>query len=422
MTGKGKSILFLINRLRERLWFRPAVFSISSLVAVFAAGWVDSSGLGGWLPDIERDTMEPTAKVVAASMLVIATFAVGSMVSAYTAATSSGTPRSFNLVLRDDISQLAHSTFIAAFIFSVIARVSLEEGYFEGDGYFVIFSAALFVFAMVVLVFVYWVDSIARLGLLGPVIDRAERATRAVLKQNRRRPWLGGVAGEGPVPEGTPVLTNTVGYVQEINVEDLQAWAKENHARVRVIALPGSFLSPRAEMARVWFPEATPERIETDQLAACFTVDRDRVFDQDPGFGFVVLSEIAMKALSPAVNDPGTARKVLQTMLRLLDEWCQPVPAGSVETPFDRVELPAVDVDNLFDGAFTGIGRDGADTVEVALALQQTLSVLAASHDRDVAEAALRHSAMALARAEQTLSLSQDLEAVRAASPGHGQA
>ena len=213
-----------------------------------------------------------------------------------------------------------------------------------------------------------------------------------------------------------------MGYVQEINVEDLQAWAKENHARVRVIALPGSFLSPRAEMARVWFPETAPERIETDQLAACFTVDRDRVFDQDPGFGFVVLSEIAMKALSPAVNDPGTARKVLQTMLRLLDEWCQPVPAGSVETPFDRVELPAVDVGNLFDGAFTGIGRDGAGTVEVAVALQQTLSVLEASHDRDVAEAALRHSAMALARAEQTLSLSQDLEAVRAASPGHGQA
>jgi uncharacterized membrane protein len=422
MTGKGKSILFLINRLRERLWFRPAVFSISSLVAVFAAGWADSSGLGGWLPDIERDTVETLLSILAASMLVIATFAVGSMVSAYTAATSSGTPRSFNLVLRDDISQLAHSTFIAAFIFSVIARVSLEEGYFEGDGYFVIFAAALFVFAMVVLVFVYWVDSIARLGLLGPVIDRAERATRAVLTQNRRRPWLGGVPPEGRVPEGTPVVTDTVGYVQEINVEDLQAWAEENRARVRVIALPGSFLSPRAEMARVWFSETAPERIETDQLAACFTVDRDRVFDQDPGFGFVVLSEIAMKALSPAVNDPGTARKVLQTMLRLLDEWCQPVPAGSVEAPFDRVELPAVDVGNLFDGAFTGIGRDGAGTVEVAVALQQTLSVLAASHDRDVAEAALRHSAMALARAEQALSLSQDLEVVRAASPGHGQA
>ncbi|WP_372972911.1 DUF2254 domain-containing protein [Marinobacter sp.] len=422
MTGKGKSVLFLINRLRERLWFRPAVFSISSLVAVFAAGWVDGSDLGHWLPDIDRETVETLLSILAASMLVIATFAVGSMVSAYTAAANSGTPRTFNLVLRDDVSQLAHSTFIAAFIFSVIARVSLDEGYFKGDGHFVIFAVALLVFAMVVLVFVYWVDSIARLGLLGPVIDRAERATRVVLEQNRRRPWLGGVAAEGRAPKGFSVLTDTVGYVQEINVEDLQEWATENDARIRIMALPGTFLSPREEMARVWFREATPPELELQKVATCFTVDRDRVFDQDPCLGFVVLSEIAMKALSPAVNDPGTARKVLQTMLRLLDEWRQPLQAGSAETPFDRVELPAVDVGNLFDGAFTGIGRDGAGTVEVAVALQKTLSVLAASHDRDVAEAALRHSAMALARAEQALSLSQDLEAVRAASPGYGQA
>lgn len=415
MTGKGKSILFLINRLRERLWFRPAVFSLSSLVAVFAAGWVDSSTLGDWLPDIERDTVETLLSILAASMLVIATFAVGSMVSAYNAATSSGTPRSFNLVLRDDISQLAHSTFIAAFIFSVIARVSLEEGYFEGGGYFVIFAAALLVFAMVVLVFVYWVDSIARLGLLGPVIDRAERATRAVLEQNRQRPWLGGVPPEGPVPDGTSVVTDTVGYVQEINVEDLQAWAEENHARIRVIALPGTFLSPRAEMARVWFPGAAPETVGLDPVAACFTVDSDRVFDQDPRFGFVVMSEIAMKALSPAINDPGTAIKVLQTMLRLLDEWRQPVSAGTTETPFDRVEVPAVDIDSLFDGAFNGIGRDGAGIVEVAVALQQTLAVLTSSHDREMAVAATRHQKLALDRAEQALTLPEDKQAVRAA-------
>lgn len=416
MTGKGKSILFLINRLRERLWFRPALFSAGSVVAVFAAGLVDGSGLGAWLPDIDRGTVETLLSILAASMLVIATFAVGSMVAAYTSATQSGTPRSFKLVLRDDISQLAHSTFVAAFIFSVIARVTLDEGYFEDSGYFTIFAEAMAMFALVVLVFVYWVDSIARLGLLGPVIDRAERATRAVLQQNRRRPYLGGVPVGGELPEGLSVTSERVGCVQEINVEDLHKWAHKHDARVRVLALPGSFLAPRAEMARVWFSGPAPAEVDLTEAAACFTVDNDRVFDQDPRFGFVVLSEIAMRALSPAVNDPGTAIKVLQTMVRLLDEWRQPIPPGFIETPWDRVEVPAVDVARLFDDAFTGIGRDGAGMVEVAVDLQRSLAALADSHDRAMAEAARYHSTLALARAEQALTLSRDVELVREAS------
>lgn len=416
MTSQGKSILFLANRLRERLWFRPALFSVGSVIAIFAAGLVDSSGLGAWLPDIDRGTVETLLAILSASMLVIATFAVGSMVAAYTSATQSGTPRSFKLVLRDDISQLAHSTFVAAFIFSVIARVTLDEGYFEESGYFTIFAEAMAMFAMVVLVFVYWVDSIARLGLLGPVIDRAERATQAVLQQNRRRPFLGGVPVEGPLPEGLSVMAEQVGCVQEINVEDLHKWAQQHEARVRILALPGTFLAPRAEMARVWFSQAPPADLDLTEVAACFTVDNDRVFDQDPRFGFVVLSEIAMRALSPAVNDPGTAIKVLQTMVRLLDEWRQPTPPGFVEMPWDRVEVPAVSVEKLFDDAFTGIGRDGAGMVEVAVDLQRSLAVLAASHDRALSEAAVCHRDIALERARQALTLPRDLERVREAA------
>ena len=60
--------------------------------------------------------------IIAASMLGVATFAVGSMVAAYSSVRSSATPRAFALVVADDVSKTALSTFIAAFIFSVIAR------------------------------------------------------------------------------------------------------------------------------------------------------------------------------------------------------------------------------------------------------------------------------------------------------------
>lgn len=423
MNSKGKSLIFLVNRLRERLWFRPATFGLASLVGVFAAGWIDGSGIIEFLPDIGRDTVVTLLSILAASMLVIATFAVGSMVSAYASAASSGTPRTLTLVLRDDVSQTAHSTFVGAFIFSVVARVALEEGYFEGTGYFMIFVEAMAVFAMVIVVFVYWVDSVARLGLLGPVIDRAETATSVVLKNWRDTPHLGGVPVSPNFHADQTLRACRVGYLQEINVKDLQAWAVEHDARVRIVALPGDFMASGTQLAWLSFGQkGLPKQWETD-LLSFFSIDQDRVFDQDPRYGFVVLSEIAKRALSPAVNDPGTAIKVVGTMVRLLDLWCQPPDPESKETPVcDRVEVPDMSVDGLLNDAFQGIGRDAAGIVEAAVALQRCLKILANCGNVEVASAARYQSRVALARSEKAMALREDLMAVQSAAGGVHQA
>lgn len=100
-------IAFLINRPRERLWVRPLAFCILSLGGVLLAKAPDLYGLGPSVPVINPDSIEALLSIVAASMLVIATFAVGSMVSAYASATGNATPRSFPLVVADDVSQNA---------------------------------------------------------------------------------------------------------------------------------------------------------------------------------------------------------------------------------------------------------------------------------------------------------------------------
>lgn len=414
--ASGKRLMFRINRLREKLWFRPLLFSVLSVVCVFAARLIDASPLADLLPAISRSTVETLLSILAASMLVIATFAVGSMVSAYTSASSSGTPRAFALVLRDDVSQTAHSTFVGSFIFSVVARVAVEEGYFGDTGYFAIFVAALCVFAIVILVFVGWVDRIARLGLLGPIIDKTERVTTLMLEARRASPTLGGKpVGEGPF-DGQAVIVPAPGYVQEIHLQSLQAWAEEHEARMRMAVLPGDFVVPGGTLAWVAFDANTAPDGWADTVAGCFAMGPDRVFDQDPRFGFVVLSEIAVRALSPGINDPGTANKVIQTMLRLLDHWQRPQEDEPEDVKHDRIEVPALPMGELFDDAFTGIGRDGAALVEVAVMLQQALVSLTRLGNPAMAAAAQRHSRMALSRSEQAMTLAEDLAAVRKAA------
>jgi len=131
---------FLISRIRERLWVRPLVMCILSVGAVFFAKMVDVPKIGQFVPEITLESLGILLTTISASMLVIATFAVASMVAAYASASSTATPRSFSLVISDDVSQNALSTFLGAFIFSIVALTALKNGYYDKAGRFTLFA------------------------------------------------------------------------------------------------------------------------------------------------------------------------------------------------------------------------------------------------------------------------------------------
>ena len=75
-----------------------------------------------------------------------------SLVSAYASVSNSATPRAFTLVISDDVSKTALSTFIAAFIFSVIALIAIKIGIYGRTGLFIVFAMTIFVLGWVVFV------------------------------------------------------------------------------------------------------------------------------------------------------------------------------------------------------------------------------------------------------------------------------
>ncbi|WP_082934241.1 DUF2254 family protein [Halomonas sp. HL-93] len=155
---------FAFSRLNERLWVKPLMLCVLSIGGTFIAMLADDMGLSSVLPDITLESVESLLTIMASSMLVIATFAVGSMVAAYASASTGATPRSIPLVIADDVTQNALSAFIGAFIFSIVSLITLKNDMFDAAGRFAIFALTLLVFAIVIITFVRWVDRIARLG------------------------------------------------------------------------------------------------------------------------------------------------------------------------------------------------------------------------------------------------------------------
>lgn len=203
-------------------------------------------------------------------MLVIAIFSVTSMVSAYASASSTATPRSFPLVIADDTSQNALSTFLGAFIFSIVALIALKNNYLETAGRFVLFSLTMFVFAVVILTIVRWVDSVARLGRLATTIDLVEKAARSALFKRRATPRLHGTAVTSTA--GRPVFSPTIGYVQRVDVTALQTCAEAMECRIRVAALPGTFAFPERPLAWIVCADEESGEPECTEVAKAFMV------------------------------------------------------------------------------------------------------------------------------------------------------
>lgn len=401
---------FLLSRLRERLWIKPLIACALSVAGVLLAHLADRMVTDGSVPEVTQTSVIELLKIIAAGMLAVATFAVASMVSAYASAGQIATARAFPLIVADDVSQNALSTFVGAFIFSVVGISAAMNGYYGRAGRFTLFVLMVVVLVIVVLTFVRWVDRIARLGRIGAIVDKVERATAAALARRLRQPRLGGVADESSVA-GVAIHGDCIGYVQHIDMARLQRLAAEHEVRVGVAVLPGAYVSPARALCRLHGTQAIDEAAARAAFAQAFTIGSQRQFDDDPRFGMVVLAEIAGRALSPGINDPGTAIGVLGSLHRLFAGLARKEAA---EAPTcDRVAVPALALDELFDDAFNAIARDGAGIVEVALRLQHHLGELGREH-RALRADTRRHADLALRRAERAMDFPDDIERVRA--------
>ena len=416
---------FLLYSVKEKLWVKPLGFCLLSIFAVFVAKVADGTSLAEHIPEIKPESVETLLSIMASSMMVIATFSAGTMVNAYASASQSSTPRSLSLIISDDVSQNALSVFIGAFIYSAVALTAMTQAFFDEAGLFILFCLTCLAFSIVILTFIRWVDSVARLGRVGSTLLKVEHATTRAIKNRIDMPCLGAVPQEQIKEQGTyAIYTKQVGYIQLIDIAKLQHWADKNDGFINVAMLPGEFVSPERAIAY------SNKKVVSDEIVDAFTIGEARSFEADPRFGFIVLAEIASRALSPSVNDHGTAINTISSITRLMLLWHKPKSETETENSqsdsaqheefkYDRISLPALNVNDLFDDAYTSIARDGAANIEVAIRIQKSLKTIKAcfkdggtSIERDFVEAASKLAKQSYERAKLALDYEVDIKRI----------
>jgi uncharacterized membrane protein len=285
-----------------------------------------------WVISGTADVARVLLATVAAAIITVVGIVFSITIVALTLASTQFGPRMLRNFVRDPGTQLSLGTFVASFCYAMISLVSVGGGP-HGDFVPHLSITVTLLFTLFdVAVLIYFLNHIATMIQLPVVI--ANIATTLVSEVTAMESSDAGPFGAARGPshdellqrlaeDGAPIRTPRSGYLQVIRHDVLVKIAAKAEAVVQLPYRPGHFMVAGQVIARVWPPEAAEsvaERLALGHVAGAY-----RTLPQDVSFGLDQLVEIALRALSPAVNDTFTGMTcvdwIADCLIRIAPLW-----------------------------------------------------------------------------------------------------
>ena len=417
-----------LEALGDAFWLRPALVVAGCLLLGEAAVWAERAGWKaswlpeGWLYAGGEAGARALLGAVATSTIGVAGTTFSITVAALSLASGQMGPRLLRNFVRDAGNQLALGAFLGTFAYALVVLRTVRS---VAEGAFVPHlgvTGALALALLCVATLVWFVHHIATGINVETVIEVVhEDLSAALARLTLDRPDPAAPA-DPPRGGGVPVVSSGGGYLRALDEGALADWAAERGATLTLLVRPGDYIYPRSPVAEL-SPAAQAEVAEA-AVADAFSLGTRQAATQDIEFAVRQLVEVAVRALSPGINDPFTAMAVLDRLGAALCEVAPRHLPGDAILRDGRAVLRrrAVDYDGLCDAMFHMIRQyAAAGSPAVLIRLLETLARAAAVETRPERRAALRrHADLALAAGRagtsDTAALA-DLEARRGAFP-----
>ncbi|HZG66349.1 MAG TPA: DUF2254 domain-containing protein [Herpetosiphonaceae bacterium] len=425
----GARLRSLQRDLIDSLWFTPTVIALlyAALALVLlqadqALGLEtqgrDAGAVGG------ADGARGVLFAIAGTTLSVLGVVFSLTIVGLQIASAQFTPRVMRNLTGDRGTQVVLGVFLGTFTYSLLVlRAVRSPGEDGGDAGFVPVAAVAVAIglALVSIAFmIYTINHVARSVQVAVIIKRVTHDTLDLLDE----PLAAEIKehldlnqdGWPPDEPGEIVAAEGDGYLEAIDAGALLAAAETRGLTVRTEALVGSFLLTGAPLATVW-PGGVVDAEMTEMLRSAFVFGPERTRQQDLELGIRQLADIAVRALSPAINDPPTATLCIDRLGQLLVRAASRDETEVVVGPNGgRILLRGPSFAQLTDVAFTQIRHYGSGDSVVAMRLMITLGEVAARVPLSQQEALREQAAALLVEVQQTLMVTADISRVAAAA------
>ncbi len=408
------------DALRTNLWFVPMVEVLCAIALYFITHAVDEAAYHGtvtlpsWMHFGSADAARTILTALAAAVITVVGIVFSITIVTLTLASTQFGPRMLRNFIRDRGTQFTLGTFVATFVYTTLVLISIGSAS-EVPHLSITVSVVLVTVSMGVLI--YFIHHIASsIQLPNVIASIAGDLSRAIAAESHED----GVTFEaGPSATelvtrmregGGAVLAPASGYLQFIRHRELVGLAAERGAVIRLLHRPGHFIVAGHPIATVWPPDAAPS--VSQALRRAHITGSNRTLVQDLAFAVDQLVEIAIRALSPAVNDTFTALTCIdwlgESLCRVTTSW-RPVRIHRDGHGFVRVISADVSYTRLVERAFEKIRQAASGMPAVMIRQLDALTkIMEETETAEQRQLLLSQAAMIMRLCERTVGEEND--------------
>ncbi len=419
--------------IKASYWFYPALFALIGFLLGMGLVYLDRIGATGWLQYVRGyhpaspEGASNMLTVISGSMIGVASTVFSITIAAVAYASGTYGPRLLTNFMEDKGNQLSLAAFIGTFVYAITvlravravdetALAAAESAGAAGAvSGFVPQLALLVAFVLMMLsvgVLVYFLHHIPSSIRINAVLaDIGQRLLKTVSRHFPERQDVEDSEQQQPV--GRHVMSSGTGYVRVIELSEMSDLAEKHELRIALLVRTGDFVFPGTKLVSV-----NTDRLDEDvagNIEACFALGRSRTPQQDIEFSIDELVEIALRALSPGINDPFTAITAVHWLGAATAEIGQRqlCPATAEQGKLARVMLRNDGFDHFVTRGFGAMRSAVATSRIAALVAFNTLARTAAQiEDKDRRALLAREGDLLMEQAERALS-GPDLEDLR---------
>jgi uncharacterized membrane protein len=430
-----EKLMALWKRVTDSLWFIPALLTLGSAVLALLliayndelVGDADAAELW-WLFGGSADGARSVLESISGSIITVTGVVFSVTIIALQLASSQFTPRVLRQFMAARPNQLVLGVFIGTFTYTLLVQRTVNSGEVGQE-----FIPALAVTVALLL-------ALTSIGFLIYFIDHAARSVQAsTIIHNVTGDTLAAVAAVFPeqvegargkpdataeeltpvdVGEGCRVAARKAGYLQAVARRELQRLAARNDVVVRVEIEIGTYVLPGQPILTVWPGERVSDELMAD-LCDVMILGFDRTQHQDIKHGIIELMDIAVKAMSPSINDPTTATNAIHGLSRILLDIAWRERGDTTDNDDDGktvVIMRRPRLDDITDIAFNQIRHYSADNSTVAATMMETLGLLASQSPSEARAPFIRHLEEVIRTANARITDETDVQLIQAAA------
>lgn len=383
-----------IEKIRANFWFVPSIMVVVFLITAIIAVYIDTHRL---LPDLEfvnllykTDTsvIRSLLGTMAAAMITVTSIAFSITIVSLTLASSQFGPRLMRNFMMDKGTQFVLGTFTSTFLFClfIYCTLSFKEPYAYQPGLTILIAVLMTCFSVGVLIFFihHVAKSIQADNVINDVYQELNERVDQLFPKKKEATTADVDYKHRDLKNSASkfeVLSRHNGYIQTIEIDNLMELAITHDLVIELPFVAGDFVVKGQTLATVHDKE-TPLVIQqsiSENLVGFVEMGSSRTPSQDPVFAIHQLVEIALRALSPGINDPYTAITCVEKLNAILCRLCSEVfPDDRLKDDENLVRIyrKVLYFRELAGAAYDQIRQHSATNVAVTLTIINSLVAL----------------------------------------------